>query len=323
MAQQAVQRDVWSNIWSKATTASYLSRRAKWIEFCTIYRRSPADFSPDALVDYLTFLGTTVNRGRPMSWSSITAYIGFLGRAAEFSSGSNPVQHPHVQLFLQGLARRLGKTAEKAEPCTLDHLRRLSRAAEQAPQDVSLATTRLLALIAFWGCLRFGTLVPKHDAAKAVRLLDIALESGALVITVRHSKTIQFAERVKVIHLPARDDLTLCPVRAFIRWILLLQPRSSQTTLNALSATSNATLSRSAFLTRANQVCHPLVLLTLHSFRRGFVRLALQSGVPIDRLMMHGDWRSMGVAMSYGEDFLLPNPLDDTALSVHLPGPTL
>ena len=106
LAQQEVQQDVWRNIWSRATTQSYLSRRAKWIEFSTIYRRSPLDFSPENLVDYLTYLATTANRGRPMSWSSIGAYIGFLGRAASFSLGAhdqNPVQHPQVQLFLQGL----------------------------------------------------------------------------------------------------------------------------------------------------------------------------------------------------------------------------
>jgi hypothetical protein len=98
-AQLAVQQDVWQNIWSKATMQSYLSRKAKWTEFSTIYRRSLLDFSPANLVDYLTYLATTANRGRPMSWSSIGAYIGFLGRAASFllmHRDLNPVQHPHV-----------------------------------------------------------------------------------------------------------------------------------------------------------------------------------------------------------------------------------
>jgi integrase len=82
--------------------------------------------------------------------------------------------------------------------------------------------------------------------------------------------------------------------------------------LNTLSATSAATLSRSAFLTLINRLCSPLLLpaLTAHSFRRGFARLALQTGVPIDRLMMHADWRSLAVAMSYGEDFMIPNPIN-------------
>jgi len=319
LAQQEVQQDVWRNIWSRATTQSYLSRRAKWIEFSTIYRRSPLDFSPENLVDYLTYLATTANRGRPMSWSSIGAYIGFLGRAASFSLGAhdqNPVQHPQVQLFLQGLARRMGKTLTKAEPCSLAHLRAISRAAEAAPQDLTLATARLLSLLAFWGCLRFGSLVPKHDLNKALCLADIAVEDSALTLTLRHSKTIQFAERIKTIHLPARDDPLLCPLRALHQWILLLRPRTSRTTFNTLSATSGATLSRSAFLLLINRLCSPLPPLTAHSFRRGYARLALQTGIPIERLMWHADWHSLAVAMSYGEDFMIPNPIDDRALHI-------
>ncbi len=317
MAQQAVQQDVWQSIWSAATTQSYLSRKAKWTEFSTIYRRSLVDFSPANLVDYLTYLATTAKRGRPMRWSSIEAYIGFLGRAAGFSSGLhdfNPVRHPHVQLYLQGLARHLGKAVIKAEPCSLHHLRAISRASDAAPQDITLATTSLLALVAFWGCLRFGNLVPKHNQTKAICLSDLAIQDTALTLTLRYSKTIQFSERVKTIHLPARDDPFLCPLRAFRRWISLLQPRSSRTTLNTLSTTSNATLSRSTFLTIINRLCQPLPSLTAHSFRRGFARLALQTGVPIDRLMMHADWRSLAVAMSYGEDIMIPNPIDGAAL---------
>ena len=254
-----------------------------------------------------------------MSWSSIGAYIGFLGRAASFSLGAhdqNPVQHPQVQLFLQGLARRMGKTLTKAEPCSLAHLRAISRAAEAAPQDLTLATARLLSLLAFWGCLRFGSLVPKHDLNKALCLADITVEDSALTLTLRHSKTIQFAERIKTIHLPARDDPLLCPLRALHQWILLLRPRTSRTTFNTLSATSGATLSRSAFLLLINRLCSPLPPLTAHSFRRGYARLALQTGIPIERLMWHADWHSLAVAMSYGEDFMIPNPIDDRALHI-------
>jgi hypothetical protein len=85
-----------------------------------------------------------------------------------------------------------------------------------------LATASLLALVAFWGCLRFGNLVPKNDPLKAILLSDIAVELASLVVSIRYSKTIQFAERIKTIQLPARDDPLLCPLRALRRWILLL-----------------------------------------------------------------------------------------------------
>ena len=61
------------------------------------------------------------------------------------------------------------------------------------------------------------------------------------------------------------------------------------------------------------KLTHPLTPLSGHSFRRGFVRLAISLGIPIDRLMQHGDWKSLEVAMSYGEDFMIPNPLTNVA----------
>ncbi len=73
---------------------------------------------------------------------------------------------------------------------------------------------------AFWGCLRFGNLVQKHDLAKAVCLADIVVEQSALILTIHFSKTTRLAERVEVIHLPVRD-IRFCPLRAFCRWISL------------------------------------------------------------------------------------------------------
>ena len=58
-----------------------------------------------------------------------------------------------------------------------------------------------------------------------------------------------------------------------------------------------------------NRIVQPLLPLTGHSFRRGYIRLAFIRGVPIWQVMHHGDWKSMEVAMSYAEDALIPNPL--------------
>jgi hypothetical protein len=308
------QQVFWSNTLSADTIQAYQTRRAKWNEFSTRFQRSPDDLSPKNIVDYITYLATIAKKGEvPLAYSSIKVYVDFLGRAKSFTApeAPNPVQHPEVQLFLRGVARTLGKQVDKAEPCTLQHLRAVSEYAQRNPTNVEAQTVALIALVAFWGCLRLGALIPKRPEkqARVLMLNDVEVRGTSLLFTVRVSKTIQFAERLHRIEVPAQPDPLLCPLRAFIRWTSLLQPLSSRITLCTLSTTSRTQLSHSRFLELFNRIAQPLPPLTGHSFRRGYVRLAFIKGVPIWQVMHHGDWKSMEVAMSYAEDALIPNPL--------------
>jgi hypothetical protein len=308
------QQVFWSNTLSADTIQAYQTRRAKWNEFSARFQRSPDDSSPKNIVDYITYLATIAKKGEvPLAYSSIKVYVDFLGRAKSFTApeAPNPVQHPEVQLFLRGVARTLGKQVDKAEPCTLQHLRAVSEYALRNPTNLEVQTVALIALVAFWGCLRLGALIPKRPEkqARVLTLNDVEVRGTSLLFTVRVSKTIQFAERLHRIEVPAQSDPLLCPLRAFSRWTSLLRPQSSRITLCALSTTSRTQLSHSRFLEMFNRIVQPLLPLTGHSFRRGYVRLAFIKGVPIWQVMHHGDWKSMEVAMSYAEDALIPNPL--------------
>ena len=308
------QQDFWSNTLSKDTIQAYQSRRAKWNEFSERFQRSPEDLSPKNIIDYITYLATIAKKGEaPLAYSSIKAYVDFLGRAKSFIApeAPNPVQHPEVQLFLRGVARKLGKQVDKAEPCTLQHLQAVSAYALQAPTNLEAQALAMIALVAFWGCLRLGTLIPKRPEkqTRVLTLNDLEVRGTSLLITVRVSKTIQFAERLHRIEVPAQADPLLCPLKAFNRWTSLLRPQSSRITLCALSMTGHTQLSHSRFMDLLNRIVQPLPPLTGHSFRRGYVRLAFIKGVPIWQVMHHGDWKSLEVAMSYAEDALIPNPL--------------
>jgi hypothetical protein len=310
---QQVQSVIWSSIWSVETTLSYLSRKAKWLTFCSSYRRHSLDFSPRNLIDYVTFLSSTANSGAPHAWNTVLAYLGFVGQLAQFATGanSNPVSHPHVVLFMKGVGRYLGKAVKKAEPCTLQHLRALSLASVADPVSVPLATAALIATIAFWGCLRLGIFLPKTDLGRALLVSDLKVSPSSITVAIRHSKTIQFEERVKLVDVPARVDLLACPLEAIRRWTLAWQLHSSPHSFARPSLKLTEGLSRSTFLKLIADIplAHSLPPLSGHSFRRGYVLLALTSGVSIERLMLHGDWRSLEVALSYAEDLLIPNPL--------------
>jgi hypothetical protein len=270
--------------------------------------------SPRNIIDYITYLATIAKKGDvPMTYSSIKAYVSFLGRATSFTSPHlpNPTSHPEVQLFLRGVARTLGKKVEKAEPCTLDHIRRLNSWALEDQSNLERQTVAWVATMTFWGCLRLGAVIPKRpEKQNRVLLLEnLEIRGNSVILSVQVSKTIQFGERQHRIELPAQSDPLLCPLTAFTRWISVLRPRSYRTTLCTLSMTPHMQLSHSRFLSLVNLVVSPTNPLTGHSFRRGFVRLAFVRGVPIWQVMHHGDWKTLEVAMSYAEDTLIPNPL--------------
>merc|ERR1711991_1091638 len=138
------------------------------------------------------------------------------------------------------------------------------------------------ATLAFWGCLRLGALIAKRPEKlfRILKLCDVKVVGNSLVLTVRISKTIQYQERVHYVDIPAQLDRLVCPLIAFTRWVTLLRPHSSQTPLCALSS-GGTRISHARFLDILNASISPLAPLTGHSFRRGFVRLAFENGVPI------------------------------------------
>jgi hypothetical protein len=144
--------------------------------------------------------------------------VDFLGRATSFTSPllPNPVQHPEVQLFLRGVARTLGKQVDKAEPCTLEHLKALNMWALSQLQDVEAQCVTLIATLAFWGCLRLGALIPKREEKKrqCLRLQNLEVRGTSIIATVHISKTIQFGERQHRIEVPAQSDQLLCPLES-------------------------------------------------------------------------------------------------------------
>lgn len=137
---------------------------------------------------------------------------GLLGASELLHFAQHAVDDPAVQMFLKGIARRLGKAKEKAEPCTLAHLKMLTNHALARPLDIEAQTVALVALIAFWGCLRLGSLIPKSadKLGRVVTTSSIQLRGTTMLLTLHHSKTIQFAERKHCIEIPAQADPLLC-----------------------------------------------------------------------------------------------------------------
>lgn len=223
-----------------------------------------------------------------------------------------------VQRVLMGAKKLLGAAKQRARPLALDELRTLVRALDR--QSVRDAALRLTLLVAFFGAMRLGNLAPAAPIAKAAdrtamwasvaNLDDCQVRDGALVVSLRYSKTNQYEQRLHCVCLPRLPgaDNDLCPVRAEGELRAL---RASVGITGALplaqygrGAEDTWTFDRVVKYTQGliasrDDTKHELGHLTGHSFRRGFVKFALESGMAPDRILCHGDWKRLETVMDY------------------------
>jgi hypothetical protein len=164
------------------------------------------------------------------------------------------------------------------------------------PDDLSFWAACLLG---FYGLLRKSTLLPKSELRSENCILRgdiINLCADSFVLQIRHSKTIQFGQRVLQIPFFFCETANLCPVRALL-FHLLCSPLPASSPLFSIVLNGRVTcLTHSVFVTRLRK-CLRLcgfepMLYSGHSFRRGSCTMSFEAGLSIIDIKMRGDWRS-------------------------------
>ena len=222
-----------------------------------------------------------------------------------------------MKLALRGARKALGDTKQRARPTTLFDLRlTVAQLWSGVLRDVAL---QVVVLIAFFGALRLGNLCPSGPGRKwasvegrvvAMGHCEVDATGQTLIVTLQYSKTIQFRERVHRIQLDAVPEAALCPVRAFTELQRLRAAQPEQIgpvgAVARFGMDADAIWSCEAVLRRLEAVVPRVVStphekghLTRHSFRRGFVKLAVERGVAPERVMLHGDWKELRTVRDY------------------------
>ena len=157
-------------------------------------------------------------------------------------------------------------------------------------------------VVAFFTFFRKSTLLPetvRHNCSIELCRSYAKFQTDHVIITVKHSKTIQFGERSIDIPVARVRDSPLCPVKAMTAlWRAGPHiPQHAAMFSYALPSTRTyvpltqpyfvrilrETLSSCGF--QANQYSG-------HSFRWGGATFALASGVPVEAIKAQGDWKS-------------------------------
>ena len=154
-------------------------------------------------------------------------------------------------------------------------------------------------LLAFFSFLRISNLVPHSKALfcplKQLTAEDIFFREKSALILVKWSKTLQFNNKVKLLHIPFLNNL-LCPVSA-IKNLLAITPASKNSPLFKIKHQSQwvpltdnqIRQNLKAILKNLNL---PTSYITFHSFRRSGATFAFNNHVPLQAIKNHGTWTS-------------------------------
>ncbi len=213
----------------------------------------------------------------------------------------NPLEQWGVKCILKGINRLLGRPPKRKLPITIELMEKMYKKLDMCQGDDiafwAAATT------AFFAMLRKSTLVPKStapaDTAKALSVGDIKECSKGVLLSIRHTKTLQSHDRVLRVPVPLVPTRSVCPTTA-IR-VMQAQPgypvNNPQAPLFTFIKDGRPVpLTHSAFTTALR---HVLDLCGVesenysgHSFRRGGATYAFKRGITPLLIKAQGDWKS-------------------------------
>ena len=263
-----------------------------YLRFCIFYGRVPVPADQLTLRTYVAFLARSL---KPLS---VNCYLNIV-RIMHLEAGfENPLKDNfELQLICRGVARQLGTPPIQKLPLTVEILEKIV-----TKLDFSLSSDLAFwaaCLIAFYGMLRKSTLIPisERQIENCIWRSDVInLCVDSFVIQIRHSKMIQFGQRVLQIPFCFCAVATLCPVRALILH-LIASRLPSLTPLFSFSRNGKVlSLTHKLFVTRLRSllsICgFEPTSYSGHSFRRGGCTISYEAGLSLIDIKLRGDWKS-------------------------------
>jgi hypothetical protein len=256
--------------YAESTKAAYKSQLKCYLDFCLHFSCQPVPATQSTLVAYTAFLA------KKLSANSIAGYLNVV-RLLHLEAGLiNPLDgNWELSLIKKGIKRQLGKPPVQKMPITVDMLRSIYLFIDH--HDAFESAFWAAMLIGFFGFLRKSTLLP--DSGVLVRdkflsrsdISDFTLESFCL--RVKHSKVIQFGQKVLVIPFVRVLDVRLCPIRALLTHFGLSVLSPDRPLFNYVAGTTEMLFSCSAFVGHLKSVLTRVgvdsKLYSAHSLRRG------------------------------------------------------
>lgn len=263
--------------------------------------QSPVPVTPDILAEYTIYLSWNV-RSAVTVMNHISS-IRVLAEAHGCMCWESVVGHVIMKHVIAAVKKRLLSSAIPRRAFTPEHLLQMSsQMSPTDPRDLAMWSAMSLG---FFGMLRAGNLTPAsckaafRTTAHHLRRGDISFHKHGINIKVRYSKTNQAGARSVIIPVAAIPNHPLCPVKC-VQQLLSCSKLPDAAPLFSISRSDQQwILTRAQFNRRLKLLVSQIGLCvdsySGHSLRRGGATFAYALDLPVQLIMLQGDWRSDAV----------------------------
>ena len=265
------------------TIRAYYSDYTHYEAWCQDNQHNPTNVSGQQFVAYLEHMGET------LSIATISRRIASISRLLELLKQPNPTKEPEVILGFKRLKRKLGMAQKQAEPLTYEIMRKLQRVCEK---DVVGIRNKLLLQLGY-------ETMRRRSEICAFQFDDVQrLANGKYALLLRKSKTDQFGEGKLI---PISEEL----VNLIDHWSETIGYtggyilRSFKRNLSVRENMEPAAVNKILKMLQRKAKIKDIGELSGHSFRVGAALDMLERGVPLEKIMLRGGWKSESTAMRY------------------------
>ena len=275
-----------------ATDKAYASMFRLFIAFTVFLNTTINQVNADFLLLYLEFL--VYNGASP---SQVANHLSALkAKFIIFSLDSPMFDDPRLSYFIRSL--KLNAPLRVTLHNIID-IKLLTSIIRQCDKFYMGQIFKAMYLLAFFSFLRLSNMCPhsknSFSPLKHLTPQDIFFKQDSAIVLIKWSKTLQFNNQVKLLHIPVLNN-HLCPVTA-IRNVMALSPQGSnvplfqyKTHLGWAPVTDNQVRAnlRNILLSLNLSSSH----VTFHSFRRSGATFAFNNNVPLQAIKHQGTWTS-------------------------------
>jgi len=287
--------------YAPATAKAIRTARRAYTAFCQEYGQWPEPSTGITDAQLNCFVALLARR---VKYATILNYVSLGVRTfhEEYGIPWAPTATRYTcRATLKGIRRLKGDVKSQKLPITTEILRKIhSKLDHTAPNDILFWAA---ATISFFALLRKGQVAAttRTGAAADTHLLqrsDISrCKEARTWITLRHTKTVQYRERIINIPLPHISGSRLCPTAALKRY-LSVSSEARGILFQEYSASSATWVpyTYTHFIHRLRTCLSTIGIdpsaYAGHSFRRGGATNALLAGISIPAIKALGDWSS-------------------------------
>ena len=214
-------KDVVNHAWAPRTKRRLSSQAKAFKTFAAAAGIVSLPLSGEEICWYAIWLWIVRKLKAPKSIQMYLSAVRTLHRKVGLDCAT-PSSYGPLGNVMSGLKRKLQHRVKKMSPITPTILVNLVKSVPLTPMcpiiQQTLVVLRILALLFFQTMLRGSNMIPEnrhdYDHRYILKWSNIEKVDYGLLVTVTHSKTIQYGERQHQIPLAASPDPKLCPVRA-------------------------------------------------------------------------------------------------------------